>query len=88
MMHASLYGLGRFNVQVSDSLPKEEIGRRITWAHPLVQWLARSTQVRPYIIGEPIYRDQALVMGDRIIMSPAMYVALRKDASVLGAMTA
>ncbi len=80
---ASLYGLGQFNVAISDRLPKEVIGTRIYWAHPIIQWLARYSPIRPYVIGGPIEQEQALIVGNRVFMSPLMWAAFKNDAAVV-----
>ncbi len=83
MPKASLYGLGQFNVTISDHLPKEVVGTHIYWAHPFVQWLGKYLPIRPYIIGGPIEQEQVVVMGNRMFMSPLMWSAFKNDAAVV-----
>ena len=85
MPQASLYGLGQFDVTVSHHLPKEVIGTHIYWAHPFVQWLGKYLPIRPYIIGGPIEQEQALIVGNRMFMSPTMWMAYRNDAVIVSA---
>ena len=71
-----------YRVMTDERLPKEHIGDYIYWAHPLVQWLARFTRIRPYVIGGPIEREQAFVFGgDRLVMSSLMWRELVKHPS-------
>jgi hypothetical protein len=72
--------MGQFDVAVSHRLPRVEVGAHIYWAHPFVQWLGKYLPIRPYVIGGPIEQEQAMVIGSRIFMSPAMWIAFKRDA--------
>ena len=70
---------GGYDVFISHHIKKEVVGINIHWAHPLIQWFAKYLPIRPYFIGEPIEEDRALIIGNNMYVSPAMYHTIKNE---------
>ncbi len=72
-----------YDVVISNNLQKKEVGTYIHWAHPFIQWLGKYFPIRSYKIGAPIEQEQALIIGNKMFMSPLMWQAYKNETVTL-----